>query len=75
MSVAAFRASLPGWCRPRFTPPGTPLRAEDAFHPLLPAPVPNGISLHGSGALLTGSNMSGKTTFIKTIGLDALLGL
>ena len=74
MSVAAFRASLPGWCRPRFTPPGTPLRAEDAFHPLLPAPVPNGISLHGSGALVTGSNMSGKTTFIKTIGLDALLG-
>jgi len=74
LSVAALRASLPAWCRPRFTPPGTALRAEEAFHPLLAVPVPNGISLHGSGALVTGSNMSGKTTFIKTIGLDALLG-
>jgi DNA mismatch repair ATPase MutS len=74
LSVAAFRASLPAWCRPRFTPPGTPLRADEAFHPLLSSPVPNSITLDGSGALVTGSNMSGKTTFIKTIGLDALLG-
>jgi hypothetical protein len=74
LSVEAFRASLPAWCRPRFTPPGTSLRAEEAFHPLLSAAVPNSITLGGSGALVTGSNMSGKTTFIKTIGLDALLG-
>ncbi len=74
LSVASFRASLPAWCRPRFTPPGTPLRFQGAFHPLLAAPVANDLEVEGSGVLVTGSNMSGKTTFIKTVGLDALLG-
>ena len=74
LSVGAFRESLPAWCRPRFTPPGSPLRVQGAFHPLLDAPVANDLAVEGRGVLVTGSNMSGKTTFIKTIGLDALLG-
>jgi hypothetical protein len=74
LSVAAFRGSLSAWCRPRFTPGGTALRVEGAFHPLLAAPVANDFAVTGAGALVTGSNMSGKTTFIKTVGLDALLG-
>ncbi len=36
--------------------------------------VPNSIELHGKSALLTGSNMSGKTTFIRTLGINAILG-
>lgn len=74
LSVAAFRESLPAWCRPRFTSRGTSLRIEGAFHPLLAAPVANDLTVGGAGILVTGSNMSGKTTFIKTVGLDALLG-
>ncbi|HEX7528143.1 MAG TPA: hypothetical protein VF425_03470, partial [Thermoanaerobaculia bacterium] len=74
LSVAAFRGSLPAWCRPRFAPGGTSLRVEGAFHPLLATPVANDFAVTGAGALVTGSNMSGKTTFIKTVGLDALLG-
>ncbi len=73
LSVAAFRESLPAWCRPRFTPPGTPLRSRGAFHPLLASPVANDLTVEGRGVLVTGSNMSGKTTFIKTIGLESLL--
>jgi DNA mismatch repair ATPase MutS len=74
LSVEVFRRSLPSWCRPRFTPCGAPLRVEGAFHPLLAAPVANDLTVDGAGVLVTGSNMSGKTTFIKTLGLDALLG-
>ena len=74
LSVDVFRSSLPAWCRPRFTSGGTSLRVEGAFHPLLAAPVANDLTVDGAGILVTGSNMSGKTTFIKTLGLDALLG-
>lgn len=74
LSVAQFRESLPAWCRPRFAPAGAPLRARGAFHPLLASPVSNDLGLEGRGLLVTGSNMSGKTTFLKTIGLEALLG-
>jgi DNA mismatch repair ATPase MutS len=74
LSVAAFRGSLPAWCRPHFTSPGTALRIVGALHPLLAAPVANDLEVEGRGVLVTGSNMSGKTTFIKTVGVDALLG-
>lgn len=72
-SVASFRASLPAWCR-QTVPAGAGLRIEGAFHPLLAAPVPVSLDLEGRGVLVTGSNMSGKTTFIKTVGVGALLG-
>ena len=36
--------------------------------------VHNTLTLDGTGLLLTGSNMSGKTTFIRTVMLNALLG-
>jgi len=74
LSTSAFRASLPFWCRPRFTAPGTGLMAVDAIHPLIDAAVPNSLVLAGPSLLVTGSNMAGKTTFLKTLGVNALLG-
>jgi DNA mismatch repair ATPase MutS len=55
---------------PRFT-------AERLAHPLLDAAVPNDVSLEGPGRLLlvTGSNMSGKSTLLRAIGLNAVLAL
>ena len=44
------------------------------YHPLLENWVPNSIKLCEKSALLTGSNMSGKTTFIRTLGINAILG-
>ena len=53
------------------------LEAEQVFHPLLhPAKaVANSISLNADRklVLLTGSNMSGKTTFMRTLGINAVL--
>ena len=47
---------------------------EDAYHPLLEQPVSNSIEVREQGVLITGSNMSGKSTFLRTVGLNALLG-
>lgn len=45
--------------------------ATDCFHPLLSAPIPNSFRLDrtSSTVLLTGPNMSGKSTFLKTVGI------
>ncbi|HAW15838.1 MAG TPA: hypothetical protein DCW41_03940 [Clostridiales bacterium] len=61
-------------CFPEFTE-GAYFEGEDIRHPLLdPAKcVPNSIKLDKTKALITGSNMSGKTTLIRTVGINALL--
>lgn len=46
--------------------------AEELYHPLLDAPVTNTIRTRRS-VLLTGSNASGKSTFLKAVALNALL--
>ena len=48
------------------------MEIEDAYHPLIPNPVPNSIQAEG-GVLVTGSNASGKSTFLKTIALNSIL--
>jgi hypothetical protein len=61
--------------------PGEPplLEADELRHPLLPGAVPNPVRLggdHGPAALLvSGSNMSGKSTYLRTVGVAAVLGL
>ncbi len=59
------------WCVPEFTgEEGIGLKA--GYHPLLNNPVKNGIAA-GRGVLLTGSNASGKSTFLKMVALNAIL--
>lgn len=51
------------------------LKAIQCYHPLVVDPVPNSIDIPAnSSVLISGSNMSGKTTFIRTLGINALLG-
>ena len=73
LSTAAFRESLPFWCRPRTVADEEGLLVVDAVHPLLGAAVPNSLRTEGRSVLVTGSNASGKTTFLKTLGVNALL--
>lgn len=51
------------------------LEATAVAHPLLDAPVANDVSLPGPGHALvvTGSNMSGKTTYLRSMGLLAVM--
>ena len=70
ISVARLRSETQT-CRPQFVD-GKYLKAEQVVHPLIDGCVPNTLVLDGTGLLLTGSNMSGKTTFIRTLVLNAL---
>jgi energy-coupling factor transporter ATP-binding protein EcfA2 len=72
LSIASFRRSLAdGFCLPTFTD-SPQMCIQDAYHPLITQPVKNNLRASG-GILLTGSNASGKSTFLKTIALEILL--
>jgi hypothetical protein len=74
ISTASFRTGRHDWTRPRFRQPGALAELTDVRHPLLLDAVPNSIRLApGRGVLITGSNMSGKTTFLRTLGVTAVL--
>jgi hypothetical protein len=74
IAVASFRAGVEQWTRPTFVPPRMPAVLAELRHPLVDAPVPNSISLAPPhGVLVTGSNMSGKSTFLRTVGVNAVL--
>lgn len=51
--------------------------AAELGHPLLEEPVCNDVKLEGPGRLLivTGSNMSGKTTLLRAMGINTVLAL
>ena len=73
ISVASHRQGSDVWTRPVFRREG-PLTLTDLRHPLLADAVPNSITLQpGAGVLVTGSNMSGKSTFVRTVGVNAIL--
>ena len=59
----------------KFTHLETRIIAKGIRHPLIPECVANSITVDGKSILLTGSNMSGKTSFIRTIGLNVIAGL
>ncbi len=70
--VWEFRQSLEeGFCIPEFTPQGG-IELKGGYHPLLSNPVKNDIVAE-RGVLLTGSNASGKSTFLKMTALNAIL--
>lgn len=73
ISISFLRESLPYYCIPTFKADKKQLNVKESYHPLIYNAVPNDIALNEKSALLTGSNMSGKTTFIRTIGINAIL--
>lgn len=74
ISVASFRAGTDGWTRPRFRRDLAAVELTDVRHPLLEVAVPNSMSLGlGEGLLITGSNMSGKSTFLRTVGVTVVM--
>lgn len=71
IAVASFRESLPFYCKPEFRE-GNNMSVKDVYHPLIDNPVCNSISTNRN-VLLTGSNASGKSTFLKTIAINSIL--
>ncbi|MDO5425057.1 MAG: hypothetical protein Q4F41_15140 [Eubacteriales bacterium] len=70
-SLASFRKSLPLWCKPTIIS-DTTVRFEEMYHPLVASPVCNSFQMEKS-FLLTGSNASGKSTFLKAAALNLIL--
>jgi hypothetical protein len=72
-AIASWRAGLPVWCRPELNACGRRLDVSDIVHPLVDDAVGNDLAVDGHNVLITGSNMAGKTTFIRAVALNAVL--
>lgn len=72
LSIASYREGIKSYTEPCLDNEKAHLNVEGVRHPLIKEPIPNSISINESGIVLTGSNMSGKSTFLRTIGVNAL---
>ena len=70
-SIAILREKLPYWCHPASVS-RKGLHTQGIYHPLIKGCVANDLSLSDKSALITGSNMSGKTSFIRTIAVNLI---
>ena len=76
MSLASMRTIYPDGASAELVESDTPFfEAMDIGHPLIAekALVRNSFSLDKGCAMITGSNMSGKTTLLRTVGINAVL--
>lgn len=73
IAAASFRELLPQYCKPELTVTKEKyIEAKELYHPLISEPVANSIN-ENKCVLLTGSNASGKSTFLKTVAINAIL--
>lgn len=72
---AALVARKSGWGLPVFTKDFDEVSLKGLFHPNIQNPVLNDIKIDGNQHLifLTGSNMAGKSSFLKSVGLAVYL--
>ena len=71
ISVANLKASLEDTCVPTFTDEKI-IKGVDMIHPLVNNCVPNSFD-NSKGMLITGSNASGKSTFLRSVLVNAIL--
>ena len=73
-AIASYRAGLKTRCEPEIVYDADRpfIQAEKAVHPMLKEPVPNDLELERS-MLITGSNASGKSTYLRSAILCALM--
>lgn len=72
-SIAIYKEGLKISSEPSFTEKSNCFELKEAVNPLIADGVANSISLGPKGIMVTGSNMSGKSTFLRTIGINAIL--
>lgn len=72
ISTASLKSGNLKICKPTFTDKNE-LSVKGIYHPLIENCVLNDVSLSQKSLLLTGSNMSGKTTFIRTVAINSIL--
>ncbi|WP_245842228.1 MutS-related protein [Pontibacter ummariensis] len=77
--VAAFQHAHPHFAVPQLSERPFEVKAVALGHPLIFSvkPVVNDFEIQGAGKtmVITGSNMSGKTTFLRTVGINMVMAL
>ena len=77
-SLASYRARRRRTCDAQVETDGpdgvgpAALELSGAYHPLVARAVPNTVVLRRPGAIVTGTNMAGKSTFLRTVGISVL---
>ncbi|QHL88779.1 DNA mismatch repair protein MutS [Nibribacter ruber] len=76
-SLAAFQYANPAYAIPQISQKPFEFDAQDLSHPLIFSEnrTANSLAFSGAGhtALITGSNMSGKSTFLRAVGVNMVL--
>ena len=79
LSLATYAYEHPGDVFPEFVEGGASLEAEEMGHPLIAAAkcVRNSLRIGGETRvlLISGSNMSGKSTLMRTVGVNTVLAM
>ena len=77
VSLGAAAFNHPDWCYPKFSSEKNVFVANEMGHPLIPKSkrVNNSFSTEGAKQinLVTGSNMAGKSTFLRSVGVNIVL--
>lgn len=72
IAVASFRIAINEYCTLSFNLNGNKeINFKDIYHPLINEPVKNSLDVNKS-LLITGSNASGKSTFLRTLAINVL---
>lgn len=78
-SLAALSFNQPEWIFPRIADEHFTFITQDMGHPLIAKDkrINNSFAMNGTGkiSLVTGSNMAGKSTFLRTMGVNTILAL
>jgi len=78
-SLGAFAYANPRFVFPDIVTDRFVIHAENAGHPLIPARHrennPISVTHHGHFNIVTGANMAGKSTYLRTIGVNMILAL
>jgi hypothetical protein len=73
ISIASLRAGTLKTCIPTLTSHSKELYVKSIYHPLIADCVKNDLSVKNKSILITGSNMSGKSTFLRTLMINSIL--
>ena len=70
IGLGSYRKTISNYCHPEFSE-NSQVAFDELYHPLLKDPVTNSKTLNHK-LIITGANASGKSTFIKTLAINAI---
>jgi DNA mismatch repair ATPase MutS len=73
ISIASLRSGKLKTCQPILTTSKKEIVAKNIYHPLIKNCAKNDLTISGKSVLITGSNMSGKSTFLRTLAINSIL--